>query len=226
LSALTSADIRVHSCGVCESSSQCIGVWHVSCNDLSSYDRSIGFDGVSCLSLDDGDVCECAQYRDAVHSQSVFVNESMTVDLQQCVSGANVQLVTSVAPINTDDSHKHDTSQQKGKKNPLLWILVLAILVIVVLCAVGNIVYCWRRKVNEKIASEILQQEVHADEGGVEEIALEPMEQNIGLNFSRNQKKKKNEKYVELNEENQGAGDGAATGAVTGGVSAFAFSGQ
>merc|ERR1712061_588687 len=74
---------------------------------------------------------------------------------------------------------KDDKNHKKG-----LMAFAIVISLILAVCIVANIVYCYKRKVNEKIAGQILEHQVSAQEGGIDEIALDPMADNFGPNVS------------------------------------------
>merc|ERR1719336_3343640 len=109
-----------------------------------------------------------------------------------------------MSPMTTDDDNGNDNGKQNvdddGDKNKGHGLMIFAILVSVVLavCIIANIIYCYKRKVNEKIAGEILQQQVGAAEGGVDEIALDPMDQHFESNVARKKDAKKKKNYVKF----------------------------
>ena len=105
---------------------------------------------------------------------------------------------------------------------------MILISLVLAICIFANIVYCYKRKVNEKIAGQILEHQVRAEEGGIDEIALDPMDENFGPNVAQNANQKTKEKgnkkqYVKFEDDKEDVpvGDGAQTGAITGAVTAF-----
>eukprot|EP01084_Bolivina_argentea_P050758 93358_1 len=221
-SILSTANTVINSCGICSGLSDCINIWYFDCFNFSPAQ----FDGLTCLDQ----LCECSSY--AARSDKVFINDlsakgcammgivpdTTNIPIFTTTTTTVIQQSEQTGDNNTGhESSKTESSSNDNNGNPVMIFIIIAS-VVIFCCIIGNIIYCYKRKVNEKIAHEILNE---AEEGGIDEIALEPMDQNIGQQIglstdgkSSNEKnnKKNKRKYVKLDD----AGDGATTGGITG----------
>eukprot|EP01084_Bolivina_argentea_P160582 279620_1 len=187
----TKTHIEVNACGVCSiekrNEKRCLNAWYLYCDSFDEYDAD-----TKCTPTQHNDYseeCGCdtwmavADSNQALHvmnNRSHIVCDALsewqrpTHKPHEHHHGDEVIIVTrhpSNASGNTDSSF-HDTYHHR------IMMIVIASVVVVVLCLIGNVAYCWyKRRMTEKIASEILQ---HIDDQN----QVVSIDDNINYNMS------------------------------------------
>merc|ERR1712207_22872 len=90
--------------------------------------------------------CGCSEHTDLL--RTVFVNDADAYYCQQMAAKS-----TTKSP-----EEKNGNDDKKNKKGLMAFSIVISLILAV--CIVANIVYCYKRKVNEKIAGQILEHQV------------------------------------------------------------------